>query len=128
MPRPRKHPHASQLNPNGIPDPGSSGSADVAGAGLRAYANATERPYDAVTALLDLCSRGDGWIRIVPHEFGKTVFCKYKFTVLPWHNHYVMWRQDGGDITEMLWGLLRKVELVDAGELRPIYDVPYSGM
>lgn len=91
-----------------------------------AYAVGTARDHSALGALQALLVRDDGWLRIVPHEHGTIVYAKWKFTSRRWPNHYVMYRCTDEDFTAMLWGLLRKVEAVDAGLVKPLYDHPYS--
>lgn len=128
MPRPRKHPLTHAENPNGIPSVAPVDSAAEPAGRLESYAVGTAREFDTRTALLSLCTRGDGWLRIVPQDDGNVIYAKYKFTSARYPNHYVMYREEGLDFCTMFWGLLRKVEAVDAGLLKPTYDTPYNVM
>lgn len=126
MARARKHDNAATSNP-AAPAARSADavSADPDGS-TWAYAVGTAREHTALEALQVLARRNDGWFRMVPHEDGQLVYAKWKFTSRKWPNHYVMYRCDDEDYTAMLWGLVRKVEAVDAGLVKPTYDVPYG--
>lgn len=128
MPRARKHPNAATSNPAVSAAPASPDRPTDSIVGLESYALGTGREYNAPVALLALCSRGDGWLRIVPHDFGKRIYAKYKFICPKFPNHYVMYVADELHVVEMLWGLLRKVEEVDEGLLKPTYDTPYNAL
>lgn len=126
MPRQKPHSNARIPNPSAPrPDPADVLPADAASS-TRDYAVLSGREHSATEALKELLRRDDGWLRIVPHETGSIVFAKWKFTSRKWPNHYVMYRSEDMDIAGMLWGLLRKVEAVDAGVLKPVYDHPYA--
>ena len=126
MPRPRKHPNAPASNPAVTPGPAADALPAEPSGSTWAYATGTAREHSCLEAIQTLARRNDGWIRIVPHEDGALVYAKFKFTSRRWPNHYVMYRCDDEDYVSMLWGLVRKVEAVDAGLVKPVYDHPYS--
>jgi hypothetical protein len=78
--------------------------------------------------LLVLVGRGDGWMRWTADRDGKTVFLKYKFTSYQYPNHYVFVSGPIYDVALLVAALVRKCELVDAGQLKPTLDKPYSHM
>lgn len=80
----------------------------------------------AIEALSALCMRVDGWLRIVSHNDGQTVYFKYKFTSKRWPNHYVMYVEREFAYGAALVGLLRKVEDVDLDLDKPVEDRPYD--
>lgn len=80
----------------------------------------------ASEALAELLARDDGWLRIVPQEFGAVAYFKWKFSRGPHKNRYVMFRCDDMNYTAALWGLWQKVREVDRGERTPAYDTPYD--
>lgn len=75
-----------------------------------------------------LLARGDGWMRWTSDTDGKTVFLKYKFTSLLWPNHYVFVSGPTWDVAIWMGALVRKCELVDAGQLKPTLDRPFNHM
>jgi hypothetical protein len=77
-------------------------------------------------ALQYLTSRDDGWLRIVPHDCGDTVYYKWKFTAGRHLNSYVMWLDTNADPVRSLVGLIGKLKAVDEGLFRPIKDRPYN--
>lgn len=85
--------------------------------------SAGDRALEALTALL---LRVDGWLRIVPHDHGKTVYFKFKFTSRQWPNHYVMYVEHEYCYVCGLIGLLEKVHEVDLGVRKPVEDTPYD--
>lgn len=82
---------------------------------------------EASQAMHYLMLRDDGWLRMVPHDHGKVTYWKWKFVSGPWKGHYVMWVADCDDWTGAVVGLVTKIRMVDAGELRPALDRPYDG-
>lgn len=80
----------------------------------------------ALSALSILCSRYDGWLRVIPGGDGKNIFLKWKFSRGKHRNSYVWWTVVDMDILGGLWGLIGKLDLVDAGHLRPTPDTPYD--
>lgn len=90
-----------------------------------------ERDPDAgskcgVAALIRLCFYDEGWIRIVSHEHGKTVYFKFKFSKGKYAGGYVFYRMDDSDYDQALRGLLYKVEGVYAGMVRTTPDHAYE--
>lgn len=79
-----------------------------------------------VAALIRLGWYDEGWVRIVSHEHGKTVYFKYKFSKGRHAGGYVFYRLDDADYDAALWGLLGKVEAVYAGTLRTTPDHAYE--
>lgn len=73
-----------------------------------------ERVGAAITALLAL---GAGWVRLVPDRQG-LVWCKYRYTVGRWENHYslAVHNPASGTLAEALEALYHKV----TGALLPI--------
>lgn len=126
MPRPRKHPHASTSNPAAPAANSGTGNGGDSSDRARAYSVGIGRDCSTLAALQALCVRNDGWLRIVPHDDGSVVFAKWKFTSSRWPNHYVMWRCDDEDYSAMLHGLLAKIEAVDRGDEKPVYDTYYG--
>lgn len=102
---------ASGIAPQGLVSAPSGGVADL---------------HEADMAMQYLMLRDDGWLRMVPHDYGKTSYWKWKFTQGPWSGHYVMWVADAADWTGAVVGLVTKIMLVDRGELRPALDRPYD--
>lgn len=103
-----------------------TGSIGVRAAGLvgqTVAVSAGDRALEAFTALL---LRVDGWLRIVSHDDGKTVYFKFKFTSDRWPNHYVMYVEREYCYACGLIGLLAKVHAVDAGHLKPVEDHFYD--
>lgn len=84
------------------------------------------RSETALEALRDLYARDDGWLRIVPHGQGKTVYYKWKFTRGKWANHYVMYRDDDNRPFTSILSLESKVNDVDVGARRPALDSYYE--
>jgi hypothetical protein len=73
-----------------------------------------------------MMARDDGWLRVVPHVGESLIYAKWKFTVGRWTGYYVMYRCDNFSHVEAITGLHRKLQKVDRGELRPVYDTPYN--
>lgn len=78
--------------------------------------------------LVELLTRGDGWMRWTSDLEGKTLFLKYKFTSQQHPNHYVFVSGPVHDVTKLVAYLVRKCQLVDAGQYRPTEDKPYNHM
>jgi hypothetical protein len=92
-------------------------------------------PFPAMVAadrlvrdLQDLLARGDGWLRIGCDLDGKVCYIKYKLTSVSWPNHYVFISGPVYDIALHVSAVVRKLELVDAGNLRPTPDKPFNHM
>lgn len=86
----------------------------------------SEAPHaSASEALKRLAAFDEGWVRIVSHEEGLSVYYKYKFSRGTYAGGYVMWWDQTGNPAEALWGLLRKVEAVYDRVLLPTPDTPY---
>lgn len=73
-----------------------------------------------------LLQRDDGWLRVVPHNFGQVTYWKWKFARGPHRGTYVMFRLDYFDWVAGLQGLAEKVREVDEGRRKPALDVPYN--
>lgn len=73
-----------------------------------------------------LMLRVDGWLRVVPHDLGKVVYFKWKFTTGRWRGFYVMYRCDDYDYQAALDGLVYKLLEVEKGHHRPARDTPYG--
>lgn len=76
--------------------------------------------------ILYLLSRGDGWLRLGCDLDGKVCFIKYKLTSVSWPNHYVYVSGPVYDISLHFASVVRKLELLDAGQFRPTTDRPYQ--
>lgn len=81
---------------------------------------------DFLNSFVFLASRDDGWLRMVPHDAGATVYYKWKFTRGSWAGHYIMYMDNAFDPSASIQGLLKKLQKVDAGELRPVRDRPFD--
>lgn len=79
-----------------------------------------------IQALIRLAWYDEGWLRVVSHEHGKTVYFKFKFSKGKYAGGYVFYRMDDSDYDQALRGLLHKVEGVYAGVVRPTPDHAYE--
>lgn len=82
--------------------------------------------YDAAQTLRLLAVHSNGWLRIVSHDEGATVYYKFKWSKGPHAGGYVMWLSADMDASTALDGLLRKVRAVEAYEMRATPDHPYE--
>lgn len=98
----------------------------VRGAGMEVLLNAPQAQDSAAEALKAIAIYDEGWLRIVSHEMGKTLYYKFKFSRGKYQHSYVFYRSDDNDPSRALWGLLGKIEAVYAGSLRPTPDTPFE--
>lgn len=80
-------------------------------------------PCDACAALSRLMGMGLRHVRFTAHDDGKTVFAKAAIATPRWEKHYVLytgtnWSGPGIYVP----GLLRRVDMVCSGDLRPSPD------
>lgn len=66
--------------------------------------------------LLGLLSSDDGWLRVVPADSGRTVYCKWKWTSGRLANRYVMTVGPVEQVFDLLEVLGRKREAAEAGK------------
>lgn len=81
---------------------------------------------DAIVALSQLTVHDNGWIRIVSHDQGRSVYLKFKWSKGPHAGGYVMWLCTDMDFTAAFRGLLQKVWAVEHDGARPTPDHPYE--
>lgn len=82
---------------------------------------------DLLTAALnELVSRDDGWLRIVPQDWGRVTFYKWKFTSGRFDGHYVMWRDTDHDPAASLAGLVCRILEAYGGVHKPVLDRVYE--
>lgn len=87
--------------------------------------SATER--DRLTVLCALLTSDTGWLRVVPSEGGKTVYCKWKWTSGRLCNRYVMTVGPVEDVFDLLELLGRKREDAEQGIGPSSLDRYYNG-
>lgn len=126
MPRGKSPTHAvpQTRNPT-VSTVAASGSDDSVPSVSRVPSN-EGRKGTALEALQTIYTYDEGWQRTVSQNHGELVYFKYKWSRGPYAGGYVMYRCDDLDYTAALWGLLRKIEAVYAGTLRPTPDHPYE--
>ncbi len=74
-----------------------------------------------------LLCRDDGWLRIVSHDGGSTVYYKWKWTLGANAGYYVMVLWDAYNPLGALLLLGKKILDVELGKKRPILDRRYDG-
>lgn len=99
----------------------------LADAAASAPAQVARALGEVIDDLAYLCTRDDGWLRITNKDSGRKVYFKFKFTSMPWSNHYVYFETDGPQMGEGLDGLRRKYDEVQRGERKPTKDRAYDG-
>lgn len=108
-----------------IADPNASnagGGGTLPGTGQCAE-NATAQVRIAPTeALLRLCQRDDGWLRIIPPRDNYQLYLKWKFNRGPWANHYLMVVVPLNQLSFGLQLLNEKCHDVDDGQRTPSVD------
>lgn len=78
---------------------------------------------DACAALIRLMGSGLRHVRLTAHDDGKTVYAKAAIQTFQWERHYVLYTGvNWPSPLDYLSGLLKRVDLVDAGRLRPSPD------
>lgn len=98
----------------------------VGGGGVEVLLSPPQAESSAADALKAISLYDEGWLRIVSHEMGKTVYYKFKFSKGRHAGGYVFYRQDDLDPTRSLWGLLGKIEGVYAGTHKTTPDHAYE--
>ena len=73
-----------------------------------------------------LCTRHDGWLRVVPDRDTELVFWKWKFTRGIWSGYYIMVRCMYWEEALAVQLLVDKLLEVDAGYRNPTPDRPYE--
>lgn len=106
--------------------PGSVVSEVVRGAGVEVLLSPPKTQTSCADALSAIALYDEGWLRVVSHEMGKTVYYKFKFSKGKYKNSYVFYRDDVRDPTTSLWGLIGKIEAVYEGTHKPTPDTPYD--
>lgn len=90
--------------------------------------SSTEQAFQLANDLIELCQRGDGWLRITSDRDGKIVYVKYKLNGTRWPNHYVFYSSPIYDIALAVAGIVRMLARVDAGTQTPTPDKPFNHM
>lgn len=126
MPRPRKTTYALAEDGNGGLGPVAVDSSAGRVPSVPRVQTPTEYEAEAFRALQTITVYDEGWLRLVSHDHGALTYWKFKFSKGKYAGGYVFYRCDDLDLAGAICGLLRKIEAVYAGTLRPTPDHPYE--
>lgn len=80
-----------------------------------------------LTPLYELLRRCDGWLRVSPADEGKTVYVKWKWTVGPLANRYVMAVGTPSELLHLFALVVEKAEDAETGRGPTSQDKYYNG-